>query len=263
MRILFIGDIVGQPGRSVLENNLRRLQDEEHIDFTVANGENAAGGFGMDLRCFESIVASGVDAFTMGNHTFDNKGILSFIDREERIIRPLNLPADAPGRGYFTYTLPKGQRLTLVNLMGRIYNNTPLSCPFQTLDHLLQEIKLKDSAILVDFHGDATSEKVCFAHYINGRVSAVLGTHTHIQTADARILSRGTAYITDAGMTGAYDSCLGMDKEAAIAKFTNTVTKRLKPAAGERQINGIVVEMDAYNRATNIKRIQEIFPAAL
>ena len=259
MRILFIGDIVGRPGRTVLENNLRRLEEEEHIDITIANGENAAGGFGMDRRCYDAMSMSGVDVFTMGNHTFDNRGVAEIIENDN-IVRPLNLPAGTPGCGLRRFGLKDGTALCVVNLMGRVYNNYELADPFHTMDALLKEISLREAAIFVDFHADATSEKVCFGRYLNGRVSAVVGTHTHIQTADERILSRGTAYITDAGMTGGYESCLGMAEEAAIARFLGEPGGRLKPAGGERQLNGVVIETNEQHRAIAIKRIHEVFP---
>ena len=261
MRILFIGDIVGRPGREVLENNLPRLEEEYKTDFTIVNGENASGGFGLDLKAYEMIAAAGADAFTMGNHTFDNKKIFDFIDEKENILRPLNLSVPAPGRGFRSFSLKNGEQLTIVNLLGRAYSNLAPECPFKALDNLLSDISLKDQIIFVDFHADATSEKVCFGHYFDGRVSAVCGTHTHIQTADEKILPHGTAFITDAGMTGAYDSCLGMDKEASISTFTQLKRKPMKPAAGERQINGVVIEIGTDHKAQSIQRIQRVYNA--
>lgn len=259
MKILFIGDIVGRPGREVLENNLPRLEEEFETDFTIVNGENASGGFGMDLKAYDMISAAGADAFTMGNHTFDNKKIFDFIDLKDNIVRPLNLTLKAPGKGYRSFSLADGTQLTIINLVGRAYSNLSLDCPFKILDSLLKDITLKDHIIFVDFHGDATSEKVCFGHYFDGRVSAVCGTHTHIQTADEKILSRGTAYITDTGMTGGYDSCLGMDKEASISIFTNLKRKQMKPAEGERQINGVVIEIGDDHKAKSIQRINRVY----
>lgn len=259
MKILFIGDIVGRPGREVLENNLPMLEEEYNTDFTIVNGENASGGFGMDLKAYEMISAAGADAFTMGNHTFDNKKIFDFIDQKSNIVRPLNLTVQAPGRGVRTFSLANGEQLTVINILGRAYSNLSLDCPFKATDGLLGDISLKDQIIFVDFHGDATSEKVCFGHYFDGRVSAVCGTHTHIQTADEKILSRGTAYITDVGMTGAYDSCLGMDKEASISIFTELKRKQMKPAPGERQINGVVIEIGSDHKAKSIQRVNRVY----
>lgn len=260
MRILFIGDIVGRPGREVLENNLPLLQEEFKIDFTIVNGENASGGFGMELKAYEMISSAGADAFTMGNHTFDNSKIFDFIDKKDNIVRPLNLTAAAPGKGYRTFSLENGETITIVNVCGRAYSNLSLDCPFKIVETLLSDFPIKEQIIFVDFHGDATSEKVCFGHYFDGRVSAVCGTHTHIQTADEKILSRGTAYITDAGMTGGYDSCLGMDKDAAISTFTDLKRKQMKPAAGERQINGVVIEIGEDHKAKSIQRINRVYP---
>ena len=260
MRILFIGDIVGRPGRSALENRLSLIEEENQIDFTIANAENASGGFGIDKRCFDQLHMSGIDAFTMGNHTFDNRGILEFIDHEPKLVRPANLPKDAPGRGHAQFTLKDGRKLTIINILGRVYNNSNIACPFTTMDELLHQYKMRDSAIIVDFHGDATSEKVCLGRYLDGRVTAVLGTHTHIQTADARILPRGAGYITDVGMTGAYQSCLGMETEGAVGRFTKTLTKKLTPAKGERQLNAVILEIDEENKTQMIQRLFYIWP---
>ncbi|MDO4542368.1 MAG: TIGR00282 family metallophosphoesterase [Bacillota bacterium] len=260
MRILFIGDIVGGPGRRVLENNLTVLEKEENIDFTIANGENSSGGFGMNKKGYEAMSASGVDAFTMGNHTFDNKKILDFIDTPN-LVRPLNLQGQVPGSGLRSIKLKNGGILTIVNLLGRVYSNCKVDCPFHTMDNVLKEHSLSNEIIILDFHADATSEKVCMGHYLDGRVSAVLGTHTHIQTADEKILPRGTGYITDVGMTGAYDSSLGMDKETAVKRFIPGINAHLFPAEGERQINAVVLEIDDDSHKTKkIKRINLLYP---
>lgn len=260
MRILFIGDIVGSPGRNVLENNLSILEREENIDFTIANGENASGGFGMNKKGYEEMSNSGVDAFTMGNHTFDNKKIVDFID-SPNIVRPYNLEGEHPGKGWRSITLKNGKLLTIVNMLGRVYSNLEVSCPFKAMDAILKEHQIDNEIIILDFHADATSEKVCLGHYLNGRVTAVLGTHTHIQTSDEKILSRGTGYITDAGMTGAYDSSLGMDKEAAITRFIPGTNTHLFPASGERQINAVVLDVDDLtNKTRSIKRINLLYP---
>ena len=260
MKLLFIGDVVGRPGREVLENNLPLLEQEFNIDFTIINGENASGGFGMDLKAYDMMSAAGGDAFTMGNHTFDNRKIFDFIDRKENIVRPLNLTPDAPGQGMRRFRLKNGDSLVIINFVGRAYSKLSLDCPFKKMEEILSDLSLEDTAIFVDFHGDATSEKVCFGHHFDGRVSAVCGTHTHIQTADEKILSRGTAYITDAGMTGAYDSCLGMGKEASISKFISLKHTPMKPAPGERQINGVVIELGEDHKARSIQRINRIYP---
>ena len=260
MRLLFIGDVVGRPGREVLENNLPLLEEKYNIDFTIVNGENASGGFGLDLKAYDMISNAGADAFTMGNHTFDNRKIFDFIEQKDNIVRPYNLSVKAPGVGMRKFTLKNGRELAVINLAGRAYSKMLLDCPFKAMEELLKEVSLKDAAIFVDFHADATSEKVCFGHMFDGRISAMCGTHTHIQTADEKILPRGTAYITDAGMTGAYDSCLGMDKEASISRFTELKKGQMRPAAGERQINGVVIELNDDNKATFIERINEVYP---
>lgn len=260
MKLLFIGDVVGRPGREVLENNLPVLERKYGVDFTIVNGENATGGFGMDIKAYDMMSNAGADAFTMGNHTFDNKKIFDFIDKKDNIVRPLNMSVPAPGVGVREFTLKNGDRLVIVNLAGRAYSKMLLDCPFKAMEELLKDYSLEDAAIFVDFHADATSEKVCFGHRFDGRVSAVCGTHTHIQTADEKILSRGTAYITDAGMTGAYDSCLGMDKDASISRFTELKKGQMRPASGERQINGVVIELDDSHKARSIVRINEVYP---
>lgn len=260
MKLLFIGDVVGRPGREVLENNLSVLEKEYEIDFTIVNGENATGGFGMDHKAYDMISAAGADAFTMGNHTFDNKKIFDLMEKKDNIIRPLNLSVPAPGLGLRKFTLKNGENLAIINLLGRVYSKMMLECPFRAMDELLNELSLEDTAIFVDFHADATSEKVCFGHRFDGRISAMCGTHTHIQTADEKILPHGTAYITDAGMTGAYDSCLGMDKEASISRFTRLRRSQMRPAPGERQINGVVIELDSSHKASSIQRINRVYP---
>ena len=260
MKILFIGDVVGLPGRAVLENNLPLLEREYHIDFTIVNGENATGGFGLDLKAYDALTSAGADALTMGNHTFDNRKIFSFIEEKDNIIRPLNMTVNSPGEGMRVFTLKSGEKLTVINLCGRVYSNLSVDCPFQTMDTILKETSLQDGAIFIDFHADATSEKVCFGHRYDGRVSAVCGTHTHIQTADEKILPHGTAYITDAGMTGAYDSCLGMNKEAAISRFTELKRQQMRPASGERQINGVVITLNRDFKAEAIERIHRVYP---
>lgn len=260
MRILFIGDIVGSPGRNVLENNLSVLERAENIDFTIANGENSSGGFGMNKKGYDQMGNSGVDAFTMGNHTFDNKKIVDFID-SPNIVRPFNLVGEHPGKGLRSIILKNGKILTIINMLGQVYSNLEISCPFKAMDTLLKEHRIDNEIIILDFHADATSEKVCLGHYLNGRVTAVLGTHTHIQTADAKILSRGTGYITDVGMTGAYDSSLGMDKEAAISRFIPGTNAHLFPASGERQINAVILEInDLTNKTQSIKAINLLYP---
>ena len=199
MRILFIGDIVGKPGRAIIERQLAALQEEYNIDFTIANGENAAGGNGINRKVFQELSNYGIDVITMGNHVWDKKEIFDIIDSEKRLIRPANYPKGTPGVGWNIYSINKETKIAVVNLAGRIYL-PPLDCPFRVADAILEQIKSVTSIIIVDFHAEASSEKIAMGWYLDGRVSAVIGTHTHVQTGDERLLKRGTAYITDAGI---------------------------------------------------------------
>jgi metallophosphoesterase (TIGR00282 family) len=210
LNILVIGDIVGRPGRRALKQGLAKIQKEEDISFTIANAENAAGGRGLTRAVMDEILGAGIDVLTMGNHVWDNKDIFNFIDDEFRLLRPANYPSPCPGQGYHIYKAGFSKNIAVINLSGRVFISN-LDCPFRLMDSILSEIEGDADIIIVDFHGEATSEKLAFAYYVDGRVTAVLGTHTHIQTSDERILPRGTAYITDLGMTGPSDSVLGMD----------------------------------------------------
>ena len=242
MRVLFIGDIVGKPGRRMVEGHLPRLQQEYAVDFTIANGENCAGGSGMNRASFRDLHAMGVDAFTMGNHTWGNKELPQFISEERRIVRPGNLSGkDLPGT-YFQFYSVGGAELLLVNMIGRVYMQ-PAECPFCAMDTLLAAEGARTPFILLDFHAEATSEKMAMGWYLDGRVSAVLGTHTHIQTNDARVLPRGSGYVTDAGMTGPRDSVLGVDKDIIIEKFLYQMPRHFEPANGDLQFNGILLDL--------------------
>lgn len=257
MKLLMIGDIVGQPGRNIVHNLVPGLKEELNIDFVVANGENAAGGNGITRSTADDILASGVDLITGGNHIWDKKDIVEWIDSEPRLIRPANYPPGTPGRGYFISDLGGGIRLAVINLSGRVFM-PPIDCPFQTVDALLKNLETQADLFLVDFHGEATSEKMAFGYYVDGRVSAVVGTHTHIQTADARILPKGTAYISDVGMTGPYESVLGVRKELAVASFITRMPQRFDVAKGYAQFNAVVIEFDSNTgKAKNIENIQE------
>ena len=255
MNILFIGDIVGKPGRSIIKEILPRIQKEYDVHFTVANGENAAGGRGITRDVRDELLYAGIDVLTMGNHVWDNKDIFRFIDDEPRIVRPANYPGDCPGQGYHIYTAVFNLKIAVINVSGRVFMPA-LDCPFQTLDRILDEIGKKADIILVDFHAEATSEKLALAYYLDGRVSSVVGTHTHIQTADERILPRGTAYITDLGMTGPILSILGMEHESIIEKFLTGRPARFEVAAGPSQLNAFLVRIDDTTfRATSVERI--------
>ncbi len=255
MNILVIGDVVGRPGRKAISTFLSRIIKEYDITFTIANAENAAGGRGLSRKVMEELLNSGIDVLTMGNHVWDNKEIFDFVDDQPRLIRPANYPGYCPGEGYRVFLAGFNMKIAVINASGRIFL-PPLDCPFQVVDDIVSEIKDKADAIIIDFHAEATSEKLAFAHYFDGRVTAVLGTHTHIQTADERILPKGTAYITDLGMTGPSDSILGMDKEQVIKKLLTQRPVRLEVAKGPVQLQGVVLNLDKdADKVLNIRRV--------
>ncbi|MDO4581115.1 MAG: TIGR00282 family metallophosphoesterase [Bacillota bacterium] len=253
MRLLFIGDIYGAPGRKMVIEHLPRLLAEKQIDFTIANGENCSGGFGINRRLLHELTDIGVDAFTMGNHTWDNKEIFSFIDSEPNIVRPANYPPGTPGRGWRLFEI-KGRKLLLCNIIGRVFMPS-FDCPFRSMDAIIRLEEAADAAIFVDFHAEATSEKVALGWYLDGRVAAMVGTHTHIQTNDARILPRGSGYITDAGMTGPRDSVLGVEREIIVQRFLTGVSPRFEAAAGDLQFNGIIFDIDERGKCAALEVI--------
>lgn len=256
MKFLFIGDIVGSPGRDTVKNVLPQLKLENKIDVVIANAENAAGGNGLTERVANELFDNGVDFITLGNHAWDKKDILDFIDKEERIIRPANYPPGTPGKGYRVFT-KNGIKLSIVNLQGRIYMQ-PLECPFRAMDNILLQIADQTKIVIVDIHAEATSEKMAMGYYLDGRVSAVLGTHTHIQTADDKILPKGTGYITDVGMTGPYESILGVKKENIIARFLTQIPNRFEVATGMSQLNAVFIDIDIdTGRTIKIERLQK------
>lgn len=242
MRILFIGDIVGKPGREAIAAFLPDLQKEYALDLVIANAENASAGRGLTKDVANELYDSGIHFITLGNHVWDQKEILKFIDNENRLIRPANYPMGAPGKG-FGFVVRNGIRTGIINLSGRIFL-PPLDNPFTMVIQLINKMAAETNVILVDFHAEATSEKVALGWFLNGKVSAVLGTHTHIQTADARILEQGTAYITDVGMTGPKDSVLGVKKEIIINNFITQMPVRFEVATGPIQINAVVIDVD-------------------
>jgi metallophosphoesterase (TIGR00282 family) len=238
-----------------LKQGLAKIQKEEDISFTIANAENAAGGRGLTRAVMDEILGAGIDVLTMGNHVWDNKDIFNFIDDEFRLLRPANYPSPCPGQGYHIYKAGFSKNIAVINLSGRVFISN-LDCPFRLMDSILSEIEGDADIIIVDFHGEATSEKLAFAYYVDGRVTAVLGTHTHIQTSDERILPRGTAYITDLGMTGPSDSVLGMDKEIVIEKFLSGRPARFEVASGSSQLQGIILRLDELSdKVLEIKRV--------
>ncbi|CAH2032692.1 TIGR00282 family metallophosphoesterase [Trichlorobacter ammonificans] len=255
VRILFIGDIVGSPGRSAISRELHRLVDRHAVDLVIANGENAAGGFGITPDTAEELFRQGICLLTSGNHIWDKKDTSGFLDREERIIRPLNYPPGTPGRGAALVETPGGITVGVLNLEGRVYMKN-LDCPFRTADAELARLKKITPIVLVDIHAEATSEKSALGWYLDGRVSAVVGTHTHVQTADERILPGGTAYLTDVGMTGSFDSVIGIDKHQAIQRFLTQQPVKFDVPKKDLRINAVVIGVEtATGKAVSIERI--------
>jgi hypothetical protein len=251
-----IGDVVGRPGRRAVKENLPGLVRDEQIDLVIANGENAAGGNGITREVARELFAAGVEVITMGNHVWSKKEIINYIDRENRIIRPANYPPGAPGVGFGSYKTKNGVSVGVINLSGRVFM-PDMDCPFRCADEILKAFKENSAVILLDFHAEATSEKSAMAYYLDGRVSAVCGTHTHVQTADERILEKGTAFITDVGMTGPRESVIGVKKEPVIEKFLTQMPRKFEVAHGPYQFNAVVIDVDRESgRALNIKRIQ-------
>jgi metallophosphoesterase (TIGR00282 family) len=246
MRLLFLGDVVGRPGRTVVSERLPALRERWRLDCVVINGENAAGGFGITEAICDELLDAGADAVTLGNHSFDQREALVFIERQPRLIRPANYPPGTPGRGATVVETRAGARVLVVNVMGRIFLD-PLDDPFAAAEREVSACPLGAAAdaVVVDVHAEATSEKEAFGHYLDGRATLVVGTHTHVPTADHRILPGGTAYLSDAGMCGDYDSVLGMHKDEPLRRFLQkTPGARLEAASGEGTLCGIAVETD-------------------
>ena len=257
MRILFIGDIVGKPGREAVRILLPELKKKYRLDLCIANAENVAGGSGITPRLAEELFSYGLNMLTSGDHIWKRKEVLEILDSEMRILRPANYPAESPGRGYGIIETKKGQKVGVINLEGRVFMSS-LSCPFKCAQEAARQIKEKTQIILVDFHAEATSEKIALGWFLDGMVSAVLGTHTHVQTADERILPGGTAYITDLGMTGPYDSVIGRKVEQILARFLTQMPVRFEMASENVQLHGVVLEIDdKTGKAKSITRIQE------
>lgn len=256
MRVLMIGDVVGKPGQETLLAYLPRLRGAYHPDVIVVNGENAAAdGRGITRAISRDFIGAGVDGITLGNHTWAKKEIFDFIDQEERLVRPANYPEGTPGRGMIRLSLGHGRELVLISLMGRSFLST-LDCPFRTVDALLSRVQ-KGTPVLVDFHAEVTSEKQALAWHLDGRVSAVIGTHTHVQTSDERILPGGTAYLTDVGMVGPRDGVLGMEKDLMLKKFLTQLPIRFEVAEGPSQLNAVLIDIEAKTgHAHSIRRIR-------
>jgi metallophosphoesterase (TIGR00282 family) len=255
MRILFVGDIFGKPGREIARRAIPALVERESLDLVIANVENAAAGFGITGDLAEAILGYGVDVMTTGNHVWDKKEVLEYFPRQPKLLRPANFPAGAPGRGSWIGRTKTGEPVAVLNLMGRIFM-TPLDDPFALALREVEQLRAKTRVIFVDFHAEATSEKGAMGWHLDGRVTAVSGTHTHVQTADDRILPKGTAYITDAGMTGPHDSIIGVTVDAALARFVTGMPSKFESASGGARLNAIIVSADpATGKATSIERL--------
>ena len=258
MRLLFLGDVVGRPGRDAIAAHLPGLRRDLKLDFVVINGENAAGGFGITQKICEEFYALGADVLTTGNHAWDQREALSYISTDPRLLRPANYPPGTPGKGGHVYTTQSGRKVLVVNVMGRLFMD-PLDDPFQAVARELARNVLGGGvqAVIVDMHAEATSEKMAMGHFCDGRASLVVGTHSHVPTADAQVLPGGTAYQTDAGMCGDYDSVIGMKKEIAVARFVRKLPgERLEPGAGEGTLCGVFVETD--DRSGLAKTVQPV-----
>jgi len=255
LRLLMIGDIVGRPGRKAIREILPGVVRDHQIDFVVANGENAAGGNGITWDIADELFSYGIDVLTGGNHIWDKREVQDFIDDEPRIIRPANYPPGTPGCGSGVFSTERGVKVGVVNLSGRVFLS-PLDCPFRKAEEILSEMHLDTRTIILDFHAEATSEKVAMGWHLDGKVSAVVGTHTHVQTADERLLPGGTAYISDVGMTGPRDSVIGVKREIIIDRFLRHMPRRFEVATGPYQLNAVLLDVDTQTgRARSISRL--------
>jgi len=255
MKILFIGDIVGKPGRELIRKGLPGLADRLEVDLVIANAENAAAGFGVTKDIGDALLESGVHVMTSGNHIWAKKEVIEYIGGEPRLLRPANYPAGVPGRGSYVARTGDGRAVGVINVMGRVFMQS-IDDPFTVVLKEIEAMRGRTKVIVVDFHAEATSEKVAMGWYLDGKVTLVVGTHTHVQTADERILPNGTAYITDAGMTGPHDSIIGMEREPSLARFLNGMPSRYEPATGNPRLNGVVIEADdKTGRALAISRV--------
>lgn len=255
MNVLFIADIFGSPGRRIVRDLVPELISSMGIDFLVANVENAAAGFGVTKDILEELKSLGVECMTSGNHIWDRREALPLLDQEPLLLRPHNYPPGIPGSGSRVFRTRAGVPVGVLNLMGRVFMNS-LDCPFRVADREIAALREQANVILVDFHAEATAEKIALAWHLDGRVSAVIGTHTHVQTADERIFPKGTGYITDAGMTGPHDSVIGVQKELAIRKFLTQLPVRFEPASGDLRLHGVHLELDeATGLCRHIERV--------
>lgn len=256
MRLLFIGDIIGRPGRKAVFNLLEKITRDYEIEFIIANGENAAGGMGITPAIASEILSKGVDVLTSGNHIWAKKEIIPFLNEEERILRPANYPGQVPGRGVGIYRSKNGEKIAVINLEGRVFMKH-LDCPFRVGQREAEVLSRETNIIVVDFHAEATSEKTAMGWFLNGKVSAVLGTHTHVQTCDEKILNAGTAYITDVGMTGPLDSVIGIRTQIAIERLLTQIPWKFDVATDDIELQGVIVDIDSMTgRSIDIKRLK-------
>ncbi len=260
IKILCVGDIVGRSGREVIGQQIIALKKELQLDLVIANAENAAAGSGVTVKVADELFQSGCDVLTLGDHAWDKKEVISYFLENEKIMRPANFPEGTPGRGWGIYKTASGLKVGVVNLLGRVFIRYNTNCPFVELKRIVEEIKKETPVILVDFHAETTSEKVALGHFIDGSVSGVVGTHTHIQTADEKILPSGTAYITDLGMTGPYDSVIGQNKEKIIERFLTSMPTKFEVATDDVYLCGAVITIDeSTGKAVAIERVQRAF----
>lgn len=261
MRILFLGDVMGRAGRRAITERLAGLKTRLKADFTIVNGENASGGMGLTAPHARLILDAGADCITLGDHAFDQKDMLSFVEDEPRVLRPLNFAREAPGRGHRVFQDARGRKVLVAQALGQVFMRRPFDDPFSAVDQVLRAHPPGGlvQAAVIDFHAEATSEKMAMGHFCDGRASLVVGTHTHVPTADAQILSRGTAYQSDAGMCGDYDSVIGMDKAEPLRRFLTGMTReRFTPAEGEATLSGVfVVTDDRTGLATSIHPVRD------
>jgi 2',3'-cyclic-nucleotide 2'-phosphodiesterase len=255
VRILFIGDIVGRPGRELVKRGLGAIVEHEAIDFVIANAENAAAGFGVTREIGDHLLEWGVDVMTSGNHIWDKREALDYIGTEPRLLRPANYPAGVPGNGSYLARTRGGETIGVINIMGRVFMLN-IDDPFAVVVREIEAMRQRTRTIFVDFHAEATSEKIAMGWHLDGRVSAVIGTHTHVQTADERILPKGTAYLTDVGMTGPHDSIIGVEIEPSLGRFLNALPAKFETATANPRLHAVIVETDAQTgRATEIERL--------
>ncbi|MDP2652419.1 MAG: TIGR00282 family metallophosphoesterase [Candidatus Omnitrophota bacterium] len=261
MNILCIGDLVGKAGRQALIELLPAVKQEYSIDLTIANAENSAGGAGLTPRIAEQLFREGCDILTMGDHTWDHFEIIEYLGKENPIIRPANFPPGTPGRGWRVVTMPSGAKIGVINLLGRVFMRYNVECPFRALDAIVEEIRTQTNIIILDFHAETTSEKVAMGFYADGRITAMVGTHTHVQTADEKVLPNGTGYITDLGMTGPYDSVIGQNKEKILQRFLTSMPVRFEVATDDVRLHGVVVSVDEKTGKTrDMIRVQRRLP---